>query len=385
MSHANPELDPAGGLARPLAVARVDVHPVSIPLRHPMRMAGVVISHAENVLVRVETVDGSFGWGEAASAPTMTGEILWGMVGAARLLADAIVGQDLRCRAAVLDRMHRAIHANQSARSAIEMAILDLVARRLGVPFVELLGGRRRDTILPMWLIGHPTPEADVAEARAKHTEGFAFFKLKIGTKTLEGDIAAALAVRQALGPTATLCVDANGGLTAAAATTFLRETHGAALAFVEQPVAAERLDDMAMLEALAIAPIGADEGIHSIADIDTHAARRAARGVSLKMIKLGGPAATAAAANRAAALGLHINIAAKVAETSIGAAAAAHLACASPNIDWGISLTQVYLQHDPVTQPMVVHDGRISPPPGPGLGVEVDEAALKSYRAPSP
>ncbi len=385
MTRASTPADLATGLTRPLAVRQVDIHPVSIPLTAPMRMAGTIIESADNLLVRVETVDGSVGWGEAASAPTMTGETLWGMVGAARLLADAMLGQDLRFRAAVLDRMHRALFANWSARSAVEMAVLDLVGRRLGVPLFELFGGQRRDTLAPMWLIGHATPEADVAEARAKQAEGFTFFKLKIGTKTLDGDIVAALAVRDAIGPAATLCADANGGLTVAAAATFLRETRAAALAFVEQPVPADRLDGMAFLEALDIAPIGADEGIHHLPDIEAHAARRAARGVSLKLIKLGGPTATAAAAARAAALGLHVNMAAKVAETSLAAAATAHLACVSPNVDWGISLTQIYLRHDPVARPIVMHDGRVAVPDGPGLGIEVDETALANYRAAPP
>ena len=385
MTAAYSALDDAAQIEHPLRIARIDLHPVSIPLRHPMRMAGILVEAAENLFVRIETADGNYGWGEAASAPTMTGETLWGMASAARLIADAITGEDLRFRAAVLDRARRAIYGNLSAQSAIEMAILDLVGRTLNVGVVDLIGGRRRESLVPMWLIGQPTPEADAAEAVAKLAEGYSFFKLKVGTKSLEGDIASAHAVRQAIGPGVILCADANGGYDLASAAAFIEGSREAGLYFLEQPVRAERVGDMAALQALGTLAIGADEGIHSLSDVDQHASCKAAAGVSLKLIKLGGLEATSHAARRAADLGLRVNIAAKTAETSLASAAAAHLACAAPDVAWGISLTHVYLEHDPVTVPIAMRDGSVPLPSGPGFGVDLDPSALERYRAPPP
>ena len=56
------------------------------------------------------------------------------------------------------------------------------------------------------------------------------------------------------------------------------------------------------------------------------------------------------------------------------------HLACAAPNVDWGVSLTHFYLAEDIVRQPLPIRDGAVSLPAGPGLGVEVDEAAVERY-----
>ena len=56
----------------PLTVRRVDAIPVALPLKAPMKMAGITITKAENLIVRVELQDGHVGWGEAPSAPTMT-------------------------------------------------------------------------------------------------------------------------------------------------------------------------------------------------------------------------------------------------------------------------------------------------------------------------
>src|SRR5262245_29190256 len=93
------------GADAPIRLKRMDLFPVAIPLRQPMKMAGVVIREAENLFVRIESADGFIGWGEAASAPAMTGETLWGMTAAARLIWDSIVGCDARLRPELLRRV----------------------------------------------------------------------------------------------------------------------------------------------------------------------------------------------------------------------------------------------------------------------------------------
>ena len=78
----------------PIRLKRMDFFPVAIPLKRPMKMSGTTIAFAENLFVRVESADGMVGWGEAASAPTMTGETLGGTRGAcsiARTLPPAMM------------------------------------------------------------------------------------------------------------------------------------------------------------------------------------------------------------------------------------------------------------------------------------------------------
>src|SRR5262245_63103020 len=84
----------------PLIIRRVNAIPVALPLRAPMTMSGVTIATAENVLVRIEAKGGAVGWGEAASAPTMTGDTLGGLVVAVRdHLSPLLVGQNALARA----------------------------------------------------------------------------------------------------------------------------------------------------------------------------------------------------------------------------------------------------------------------------------------------
>src|SRR5205085_10958479 len=126
--------------------------------------------------------------------------------------------------------------------------------------------------------------------------------------------------------------------------------------------------------------PIGVDESIHSLADIEA-VKRAGAKGVSLKLIKLGGFREVFAAGRLCQKLDLKINVAAKIAESSIGTAAAVHLACAVPNVEWGVSLTNMYLPEYIVRRSIAIADGKVSLPAGYGLVVDVDEAAVGRLR----
>ena len=363
---------------RALTIRRIDAIPVALPLKAPMKMAGITITQAENLLVRVEAAGGEIGWGEAPSAPTMTGDTLGGLVAAVRdHLAPLLTGKD--ARADHRPMLQRALTGNTGAHSAVEMALLDLAGRAANTRLIDLIARPLRTRVAPMWLLGNATPEQDIAEAQARQAQGFDFFKLKIGVKPIAAEIAAAHAIRAAL-PDTTLCADANCGLTLAAARRYADRTRDADVMFIEQPLPA---DDMAGLKALARTtktPIGMDESIQSLADIAA-VQRAGAKGVSLKLIKLGGFREAIAAGKLCKKLGLKINVAAKIAETSIGTAAAVHLACAVPNVAWGVSLTNLYLAADIVRRPIALRDGFVALPEGPGLGIEVDEAAVERFR----
>ena len=364
----------------PLIIRRIDAIPVALPLKSPMKMAAETITAAQNLLVRIESADGTVGWGEAASAPTMTGDTQGGLVAAVRdHLAPMLVGKNARDWLALRPALHRALASNGGAHSAIELAVLDLVGRATGKRLIDLVARPRRNGVKPMWLLGNKTADEDVAEAHARQQAGFDFFKLKIGVKPLAKEIAIAFAVREAL-PNTPLCADANCGLTLAAARSYVEKTRKAKLMFVEQPLAYDDIEGLKKLARGTKVPIGIDEGIHSFADITT-SATAGAGGVSLKLIKLGGIIAAIEAGKLCQKLGLSVNIAAKIAESSISSAAALHLACAVPKADWGVSLTHFYLAEDIVRQPLRLKDGLVALPDGPGLGIEVDEAAVERFR----
>ena len=159
---------------RPLIVRRIEAIPVALPLKAPMKMAGITITKAENLMVRVESTDGDVGWGEAPSAPTMTGDTLGSLVAAVRdHLAPLLIGKD--ATADHRPMLQRGLVGNTGAHSAVEMALLDAACRATNSRLinVSIADPGAHATSAPMWLLGNATVErghrrgADEAGARA--------------------------------------------------------------------------------------------------------------------------------------------------------------------------------------------------------------------------
>lgn len=370
--------------AAALVIRRVDPIPVVLPLKKPILMGGGQrFERSQTLLVRIESAAGMVGWGEASAAPTMTGDLLPGMVAAVRdHLAPLLIGRNARDRARLGREAALAIIGNTGAKAACDLALFDLVGRHFGVGIGELLGGSVRDSVLTMCLLGNPDIAQDVADASAYAAQGYRFFKLKVGVKAVEAEIEAARAVRAAVGAEAILCADANMGLTFANARRYVEGVADAGLAFLEQPFRDHDLATTLALARISPVPLCADESAHSLESIMEWQRAGAIGGVNLKTIKLGGTAAALRAAIVADSLGLAIDLASKIAESSIGTAGLVHLGYCVPNLDWGISPTSHYLADDLVREPLHPARGDCPRPRGPGLGVEVDERAVERYRA---
>src|SRR3977135_2289480 len=136
----------------PLLIRRVDAIPVALPLKKPIKMAGVTIDVAENVLVRIGAAGGMVGWGEAASAPSMTGDTQGSLLAAVRHLGPLMIGEDAWMRPGLMGRLGAALRGNTGAHSAIELALLDLAGRAANVPAIDLIGGALRRAVAPLWV-----------------------------------------------------------------------------------------------------------------------------------------------------------------------------------------------------------------------------------------
>ena len=369
-------------MAKPLTISRVDAIPVALPLVKPVVMAGERIERSQSLIVRVEASNGAVGWGEASAAPLMTGDLLPGMCAAVKNhLAAVVTGQDALNRAELARRCAGALLHNTGAKCAVDMAINDLVGRHLGVPLSDLFGGPLRTTIEPMYLLGNPKVEDDIREARAKLEEGWRFFKLKIGIKDPTEEGRAAIEVRKALGDKIALCADANMGMSFADAAAFATAARDSKMLFIEQPLHADDFEGMARLAQLSPIPLNGDESIGTVAAILTLHRMGAIQGANIKTIKMGGIAATVHAMSVCGALGLNINLAGKVAESSIAASALLHMGAIAPNLNWGLNITQHYLAEDLTETPVKIERGRVALPVGAGLGVNVSEKQVERFR----
>jgi muconate cycloisomerase len=363
-----------------MKIRRIEPIAVRLPMRRPVKMAGELVSAAHNVLVRLETQDGIVGWGEAASAPTMTGETVASMVSAVNQIAPAL--SEIQNTQDAQARMHRALPGNHGAKAAIDIALHDALGKAAGKPVYELLGGLRRESVPLLWTLATGIEAGDIAEALAQRRAGYGAFKIKVGIGPAEHDAARTMAVCRELRGVALICADANQGWSREQALRYVRSIEHAELAFVEQPVAANDVEGMAQVAAASRVPVAFDEGEHDADDIRRHHSARAAAGGSLKTIKLGGLGQVMAAAELCRSLGMKVNLACKIAESGIAAAALLHLAAAVPAAEWGISPTSHYLEDDLLASPLQIVNGRVDVPRGAGLGIEVREKQVERYRA---
>ena len=366
----------------PLAVKRIDAIPVALPLIKPMTLARTRITHSVNLLVRIEARNGAVGWGEAATMPTPTGENLKAVQRAmASTIVPFLVGKDARTHASLIAMLARRPALSRAALCATDMALLDLVGHARGLPVSELLGGRLHEYVTPMWLLGGPTMESDLAEAKRQRQKGYRFFKIKVGAKPLAATIATLNALRRELGQEVQLCADANMGLTPRAASAFVRGVSKADLLYFEQPFGKNDVKAMARLVRSSKIPLAIDESFAGVTDLVAHFSARAAHGAAIESISLGSLAATVAAAAVADALGMAVNISSKIAESSVAGSALVHVAAVIDKTAWGVSPTNCYLADDIVRAPLTLRRGRLAVADGNGLGVDVDTAAVQRLR----
>jgi len=353
---------------------------VSLPMKKPVQMAGETVSRADNMLVRVEGEAGAVGWGEAASAPLMTGETVAGMMAAAEYLAPALIDRAADDFAGAGAAMQARMYGNSGAKAAIEIALYDLAGRATGRPVYELLGGLKRKRMPLLAVIGSPDMAADLREAQARWDAGYRAFKIKVGLADAAADAARTRAVCAALKKNGSCLVssDANQGFGLEDALAYVGALGDCGLDFFEQPVVADDLEGMARVAAATDVVIGADEGIHSPADIERHHQRKAARGASLKAIKLGGLSALLEVSRLCERLGMNINLSCKTGESSVASAAIVHAAAAVPALAWGLTITSPGLAEDVVTVPLRVDGGHVEVADRPGLGVDVDEQRVR-------
>jgi len=366
-----------------MRIKRIEALAVSLPMVKPLKMAFEEVKSAENVLARVEIDDGVVGWGGAGAAPTMTGETVASMSAAIRYLAPRLEGMDLEDIPAVMKRAGNYLFYNNSAKSVIEIALNDALGRTKGKPVHDLLGGRRRDRLAILRMVGTGKgTAADIDDALRARDEGHVAFKIKVGVADPREDAERTRKICEALNGDGgfLMCADANQGYTPEQAITYVRAVEDTTLAFFEQPVDGHDVEGMAQVARASRVKIGCDEGLHSLDDLKRHHAAGAAGGFSLKTIKLGGMRPVMEAGQLCEKLGLKVNLASKMAETGINTAALLHLAAALPAVDWGVGFSSQYLVDDILKTPHAFERGHVTVPKGAGLGIEVDEAKVRRY-----
>ncbi|MPZ89678.1 MAG: hypothetical protein GEU81_16785 [Nitriliruptorales bacterium] len=365
-----------------MKITELQAIPIAVPMEKPLKMAVATVTERTCIVLRIRTDEGLEGFGEGVIAPYFTGETLASAVHLVdAVLTPLIVGADPAELHVLEQQMDRVVVGNSSTRSAVDIALHDLLGKAHGVPLHQLLGGKVRDEVPTIWHVSGGDPERDAADATKAVAAGFGLIKVKVATHTVERDIERVFAVREAVGPDVALLLDANQGWQAAEAIRFAKGVEAAHPALLEQPVHRDDIPGMAHVRRSTSVVIAADEGLFNARELATYLHADAAGAVIAKLIKAGGISGLRRLAAVAAASGLGIHFAGMAGETSVAAAAAVQLACTLPELRFGSGISPHYLTDDVVTQRLAPVGGAFTVPEGPGIGVHLDDEALERLR----
>jgi L-alanine-DL-glutamate epimerase-like enolase superfamily enzyme len=292
-----------------------------------------------------------------------------------------LIGHDARDREAALRRLDSRVEQAPAAKAALDIALHDLVARAYGMPLWALLGGRSKPHLTISRVVSIKAPDQMAADARQHVADGFNTVKLKVGDPVNPGiDVRRIAAVREAIGPEIGIKVDVNQGWkTPGIAIPAIRAALASAPDYFEQPVAQWDIEGLAEVRRQTGATIMADEACHGVREMQRIVALRAADLVNIKLMKTGGLVNALRVNAIAEAAGITAQVGTMV-ESSIASAAGLHLAMALANV-------KTVEMGGPLMIPDEIGDLRgcyardtITLPDGPGLGIEVDEAAVRRF-----
>lgn len=342
----------------------------------------------DTALVRVETEDGVVGWGEAKApvAVTATCALI------DDLLTPLVLGSRLDELAVTWDRMYAGMRVRGhdsgfwiEALSGVDIALWDAWARTLGQPLYALLGGRQRER-MPVYASGIPAAPAGSgvdglaavrAEAENLRGQGYDAVKVAIGVDPAS-DVASVAAVREVFAEGCRVYADAAGQYDARQALLVGRELERLGVGFFEMPVGPEQLDAYAMLAARLDIPIALDSLAGRFRALE-FLRREALQVLQPDVCRAGGITETMRIAALADAFGAratpHVSIG-----SAVHLAASLHCAAAIPNLE----VLEYWVGTNPLGRPLapdvpVPDAGSIAVPDGPGLGISVDEAAVRA------
>ena len=353
-----------------MSIAAVRTHRVAAPLHTPFVTALRRTTTAESLLVEIVDSDGRRGFGEAPQVWQVTGASIAGSQACVEeMFAPLLLGQDPDDLVELCRTVAKAVVGNESAKCAVDVALHDLVARRLGVPLVRLLGGTTLWAPTDMTLsAGEPEALAKAAAQRVR--EGFLVLKLKVGTHAGR-DVERIRAVCEAAGPGAVVRLDANQGWTPREAVRIINQMAGLPIEFVEQPVKRHDLDGLAYVTQKSDLPILADESVFTIRELTEVIKRRAADMVNVKLAKCGGLSAARTMLELAREHDMG-TVVGSMMETSVGIGAAASLVAAQGTTHISDLDAAWWLASSPIKGGPFYESGIVTLPDLPGLGVEL-------------
>ena len=386
-----------------MKIADIRTIALSCKVDPPYASAAGVQGRRAGLLVEIETDTGIVGIGEAGIGGGATADVI------AKSLKPLLIGEDPLLIEGLWQKMFARTRQFgrrglvMQAMSGIDIALWDIAGKVANLPLYRLLGGCRDrvEAYASGGFYQEGKSAADLAaEAEGYRARGFKGMKMKVGrnpsTQTPlreligdaqfcevdpEEDLARVAAVRQALGPKAKLMVDVNCAWSPAMAIAMGREMERHNLYWIEEPVATDDIEGSAEVARVLAAPIAGYEtelGLYGFRELIS---RGAVDIVQLDLAWSGGFSEGRRIAAYAHAH--HRMVAPHAFAGAVLLVASLHFAAAIPNgldLEWDQNPNAI--REELLKEPLRLEkDGTVKVPERPGLGIELDHAAVERYR----
>ena len=351
-------------------------------------------------IVRIETDDGLVGWGEGKNAAGSAGHYSTLVHLLNHEFGPRVIGRDPADVTYIWEDLYNGVRAGKSrsagltmpelsrrgltvaAISAIDIALWDILGKADGKPVWQLLGGRKADR-LPAYASGGWADEAGIGEQLQSYIDagGFKAVKMRVGAMDPSPSASArrVRAARKALGPDVGLMVDAHGSFSVADARRFAHQASDCDLTWFEEPVIADDKPGIAEVRAATNVPIATGESEATRFAFRDLAMARAADFFQPDPAFCGGISETMRIATLASSFNLRL-----APHLWAGAPcffAGLHVCAAAPSsymIEFSLGANPMI--HKLSKTPVKAADGMVAIPDAPGLGLEINEDALKTY-----
>lgn len=361
-----------------MLIRKVEVIPFKLVNKREVVWAAGSLPAAEHLIVKIEAEDGTYGVAEAIPRPMIYGETQEGMYYAlTKYLAPLIIGEDSFALQKIWEKLDQVVW-NPAAKGAIDVALYDLNARLLNIPVHKLMGGPYRTQIPISWQIGFGTNEEMLDELKRKIAEGYRTFKVKGGPHP-DNDIKVLKLMRENSPDDVRLYIDANMAYSREDALKVMKALEGV-LASLEEPLISWDNEGRKDLANRVSTPILSDESTFTVADVYHQIQLGAVKEIGIKIPRTGFTLSTkivhlAEVANMPVQVSLQ-------AETDYGNVACIQFACAHKQVSLPCEVSY-YVDNmgDSLLQkPLVIKNGFMQLPEGPGMGVELDWEKVHKY-----
>ncbi len=363
-------------------IERVEVFGVGIPLIGTFTSGGIAKQVTKCVVIRITAADGTVGISSAepsaaSKSPHTAADLIATLESR---VASELVGHDAGNINRLVQLVDKLAPTQPGVGAAVEMACVDLACRIQGVPLYTYLGGALRESVQFNGWIGMLPPHEAAAEAIRWLKAGFRSTKIKIGSG-VEADRDRIAEVRAAVGSAMQLRIDANCQYDADTSLKLCRAIRQYDLQLFEQPAPKTDIAGLARVRREGGIPVMADETISDHASLIAVIKAEAADYVKFGIKQAGGilraarMLATAEAAGIPAVIGHGFGL-------DPSTIAEVMLAASSRNVLAGLECVGPLKVKDTVTTTRLdISSGSLALPPGPGLGVTLDDKKLAEYR----